>query len=157
MQIKERNVTMTPHQPIEERIPYLEGHAYTKTDLGLTYTKDTSLFKVWSPLAQQVYLNIYEKADSTAPLYKREMLLVNNCWTLTFNEDLNGYFYTYSFIHDENEVESADIYSKAVGLNGNRSAIIDLEETNPDNWANESFKGVSSITEAIIWEVHTED
>ncbi|OJF95954.1 type I pullulanase [Alkalibacterium sp. 20] len=148
---------MTPHYPIEERIPYLEDHAYTETDLGLTYTKETSFFKVWSPLAQHVYLNVYEKADSTTPLYKRKMQLENNCWFFNFNEDLNGYFYTYSFIHNENEVESADVYSKAVGLNGNRSAIIDLGETNPDNWTNDSYKGVSAITEAIIWEVHTED
>lgn len=148
---------MTPHHPIEERIPYLEDHAYTGNDLGLTYSKEKSLFKVWSPLAKQVYINIYETNESETPLYKRKMSLIDNCWTITFNEDLNGCFYTYSFIHDGDEVESADIYSKAVGLNGNRSAIISMNETDPDNWSNDSFDGVSSITEAIIWEVHTED
>lgn len=148
---------MTPHHPIEERIPYLEDRAYNGQDLGLTYTPDHSIFKVWSPLAQQAFLNIYENNESPTPRSKHEMHLIDNCWTLTLNEDLNGYFYTYSFIHEKSEVESADIYSKAVGINGNRSAIINLEETHPEHWTDDSFKGVSPITEAMIWEVHTED
>lgn len=148
---------MTPHHPIEERIPYLEDHSYTNNDLGLTYTKEASEFKVWSPLAQKAYVNIYEHAVAETPLFKREMQRVDSVWTLTLEQDLDGYFYTYSFIHENNEVESADIYSKAVGLNGNRSAIIDLDETHPDKWADDSFDPVKSITDAIIWEVHTED
>ncbi|MER2063068.1 MAG: type I pullulanase, partial [Alkalibacterium sp.] len=61
------------------------------------------------------------------------------------------------FIHYEEEVEAADIYSKAVGLNGDRSAILDLSETDPENWSEDTYSGVSSITEAIIWEIHIED
>lgn len=148
---------MTPEHPIEERIPYLEDHHYTGDDLGLTYTPASSVFKVWSPLAQRVYVNIYESADSPEPKSKREMKQKDNCWTLTVSEDLKGHYYTYSFIHYEQEVEAADIYSKAVGLNGDRSAIIDLSETNPENWTDDTFEGVSSITDAMIWEVHIED
>ncbi|MDZ7834029.1 MAG: hypothetical protein U5K84_00430 [Alkalibacterium sp.] len=85
------------------------------------------------------------------------MKLKDNCWTLAVNEDLKGHFYTYSFVHDEDKVESADIYSKAVGLNGNRSAIIDMAETNPESWDLDTFTAVSAVTEAMIWEVHTED
>ncbi|GEK88527.1 pullulanase, type I [Alkalibacterium putridalgicola] len=148
---------MTPEHPIEERIPYLEDHEYTGDDLGITYSPDRTLFKVWSPLAQHVYVNVYETADSSASLYKREMKLQNNCWTLSINEDLKGFFYTYSFIHNEAEVEAADIYSKAVGLNGDRSAVIDFSETDPNNWSADAYHGVSRITDAIIWEVHIED
>lgn len=152
-----RSMIMTPHHPIEERIPYLEDHAYSENDLGLTYTKEASQFKVWSPLAKQVFLNIYKHSDSETPLLKQEMVLEKNVWTLTIQEDLDGYSYTYSFVHDADEVEAADVYSKAVGLNGDRSAIVDFEDTHPENWADDTFQGVSSITEALIWEVHTED
>ncbi|MER2064000.1 MAG: type I pullulanase, partial [Alkalibacterium sp.] len=88
---------MTPEHPIEERIPYLEDHEYTGDDLGLTYSPETSQFKVWSPLAQKAYVNIYDSTDSPEPEFKYEMKSENNCWTLTISEDLKGYFYTYSF------------------------------------------------------------
>ncbi|GEK91926.1 type I pullulanase [Alkalibacterium kapii] len=148
---------MTDKTPIEERIPYLEDHIYTGHDLGLTYTPAHSIFKVWSPLAKKVYLNIYETAHSEKPTFKFEMTLTDNCWSTTVNKDLKGYYYTYSFWHDDVETESADIYAKAVGLNGNRSAIIDFNETNPDNWDQDTYERVSSVTEAMIWEVHVED
>lgn len=148
---------MTPKKSIEERIPYLEDHKYTGNDLGLTYSLDHSLFNVWSPLAKKVFLNIYKTASAKKPECKYEMSLKNNCWSISIDKNLAGYYYTYSFLHHEKEVESADIYSKAVGLNGDRSAIIDFNETNPNNWSQDTYKGVSSITDAIIWETHIED
>lgn len=148
---------MTPQHPIEERIPYLEDHEYSGDDLGLSYTPERSLFKVWSPLAKQVYVNIYDSSSSPIPKHKSKMKLENNCWTLTINGDLKGSYYTYSFIHDEYEVEAADVYAKAVGLNGERSAIIDFSETDPANWSQDSYEGVPSITDAMIWEIHIED
>ena len=57
--------TMTEIKPLNERIDYLEKHFYNESDLGLTYTSDYSLFKVWSPLTKGVWVNLYESAESS--------------------------------------------------------------------------------------------
>lgn len=148
---------MNSTHPIEERIPFLENNTYDKDDLGLTYSKGSSTFKVWSPLARKAWVNVYDSANAINPTDTFEMTMEDTVWSLTINKELNGFFYTYSFIHDEEKVESADLYSKAVGLNGNRSAVIDLSETDPEAWEQDSFNQVSRITDAMIWEIHIED
>lgn len=148
---------MNSTQPLEKRIPYLEDTIYDQNDLGLSYFKGSATFKVWSPLAKKVWVNLYDSAEAATPTDKIEMAMEDNVWILTLDTELNGFFYTYSFIHHEEEVESADLYSKAVGLNGNRSAIIDLSETDPEGWDQDSFEQVPRITDAVIWEIHIED
>ncbi|GAB2488384.1 type I pullulanase [Alkalibacterium psychrotolerans] len=148
---------MNANQPLETRIPYLEDHTYTGTDLGVTYSPEFSTFKVWSPLAKKAWVNLYTTHDSEQPSKRLQMTLKENAWTLTVHENLENLYYTYSFLHDDTETETADIYSTAVGLNGNRSAIVDLSQTNPSGWANDSFDPIETITDAVIWEVHVED
>lgn len=148
---------MNMNQPLEKRIPYYEDHIYTGTDLGVTYSSSLSQFKVWSPLAKQVWVNLYYSHESDQPFKKIKMCHKDNVWSITVNQDLEGLFYTYSFLHDDTETETADIYSTAVGLNGNRSAIVDLDKTNPSNWSTDSFLPAEKITDAVIWEVHVGD
>ena len=38
-------------------------YAYNGDDLGATYTKDNTIFKVWSPTATEVKVNIYTKGS----------------------------------------------------------------------------------------------
>ncbi|EXJ23021.1 Glycogen debranching enzyme [Alkalibacterium sp. AK22] len=144
-------------QPLELRIPYLEDRLYEKNDLGLNYHQNYSTFKVWSPLAKEAWLCLYDSADALDPVRKLRMTARENVWSIKVSDDLNGYFYTYVFVHDKKEVETADLYSTAVGLNGDRSAIINLSDTDPEGWQEDYFDQVDAITEAIIYEVHVED
>ena len=53
--------------------------------------------------------------------------------------------------------EATDPYARAAGVNGNRSMVVDLSTTDPENW-DESFKaGITSYSQAVIWEVHVRD
>lgn len=146
-------------ETIINKITKLESLAYTENDLGLTIKNDTYTFKVWSPLAKEVYLNIYDTGilnDDTL-LNRIPMELINNAWTVEISENLDGLFYTYSFNHEGDITEAPDLYSKAVGLNGDRTAIIHLEETDPEGWENDQHVMQDHITDAMIWEVHVED
>src|SRR5690625_236655 len=118
---------MNVSHPIEKRIPYLEGRLCENDDLVLNYSKGQSTIKVWSPNAKEAWLNLYETAETSSVYKKIQLTQKDNVWTTIVDEDLDGFFYTYSFIHHEEEVETADVYSKAVGLNGNRSAILSLD------------------------------
>ena len=143
----------------KKKIDYLEKHTYTNSDLGMHFYKGTYTFKVWSPLAKGVFLKIYKTGiiGEDTLLKKIPMIHKDNVWSLSLEEDLNGLFYTYEFNHGEYLTEAPDLYSKAVGLNGDRTAIIHLEDTNPNNWENDQHVMQKYITDAIIWEVHIED
>lgn len=147
--------TQTTMQRIEE----LEVKTYTHTDLGLTIADGVYTFKVWSPLADGVYLNFFEHGDynQNSLIKQIEMTLEDNVWTVSTDENLDGLFYTYQFNHQNYLTEAPDLYSKAVGINGDRSAIVDLAETDPENWDQDEHVMQKSITDAVIWEVHVED
>ena len=53
--------------------------------------------------------------------------------------------------------EVPDPYAKAVGVNGKRAMIIDLNETNPAGWANDKSPVFKNPTDAIIYELHVRD
>lgn len=141
----------------------LDKIAYEGDDLGAVYTKDSTTFKVWAPTASTVLLNLYstgsddedgaEKLSQTVMDYDTE----NGVWSVTAQGDLNGVYYTYSVTVNNEENETVDIYAKAVGVNGNRGMVIDLETTNPDNWDNDKYVLQDNPTDAIVWEVHIGD
>lgn len=144
---------------IQKRIEDLEQKVYLRNDLGMTYHEETYTFKVWSPHAKIVYLNIYETGivhDDTL-IKQLPMNFEDNVWTISLTEDLDGLFYTYQFDHYDFTTEAPDLYSKAVGLNGDRTAIIHLEDTNPEGWEEDEHVMQAHITDAVIWEVHVED
>lgn len=146
-------------ETVGQRIQYLEEHTYDGDDLGLTYSKESSLFKVWSPLAENVQLNIYKTGaiEDDSLLKSIPLESKNGVWQTVINQDLNGHFYTYCFTHGDKETESPDLYSKAVGVNGDRTAILDLMDTNPESWEEDTHVMQSKMTDAVIWETHVAD
>lgn len=142
-----------------KKIETLETLTYTKPDLGMSFHDGTYTFKVWSPLAESVSLIIYETGsiEEKTEIKTIPMTLENNVWSLSLTEDLNGLFYTYGFQHDGQMTEAPDLYSKAVGVNGDRTAIIHLKDTDPEGWEDDKHVMQKNITDAIIWEVHVED
>ena len=53
--------------------------------------------------------------------------------------------------------ETQDVYSKAVGVNGNRSMVVDLDSTDPEGWDSDNHVLFDSAAEAVVWEVHVRD
>lgn len=146
-----------------ERIAFCEQHAYSGNDLGLRVSGNKYIFKVWSPTAEKVTLNLYRQGSlASTELYAQYVMKPEDhgIWTITLDKDLKGLYYTYTFSHPMagyEEVEAPDLYSRAVGLNGDRTAIIDWSKTHPKDWENDKYVHVDSITDAIIWEVHVRD
>ena len=132
---------------------------YKGNDLGVTYTPNKSFFRVWSPAAQEVRLNIYADALEGAPTQVFDMKYdVDGTWTYTVKEDLIGKFYTFQIKQNDQWLEpTPGIWAKAVGVNGVRGAIIDWNTTNPEGWENDVRPEMKSFTDAIIYEVHMRD
>lgn len=80
-------------------IDELESKAYLNNDLGMTYKEGVYTFKVWSPFANEVYLNLYQTGDinDNSLIRKIKMNHEDNVWAVGIDTDLDGMFYTYSF------------------------------------------------------------
>lgn len=141
----------------------LDKSAYSGNDLGASYSKKATTFKVWSPNAASVRVNIFEHGsdneEDAGSIMSRAMSLdkTTGVWSVTINGNLLNKYYTYSVTHGKTTKETADVYAKACGVNGQRSMVVDLSTTNPDGWENDKHVLVQNQTDASVWEISVAD
>lgn len=138
-----------------------EKYTYTGDDLGASWTKDKTVFKIWSPVADKMLLNLYRTGNATEDtlISSQEMKLRDKgVWTACVDEDIKNVYYTYTSVIDGVSSEFCDPYAKACGVNGKRAMVINLEETNPDNWDEDRNPNEKlPLCESFIYELHTRD
>lgn len=141
---------------------YSRYPVYNGNDLGLTYSRDSAGFKIWSPTATAAELVLYKngldgEAFKRVPLVKGE----KGTWHTKLAGNQKGKFYTFRVKIDgqwSNEV--ADPYTKATGVNGKRAVVVNMAETNPSGWRSDkapAFSATNNKTDAIIYELHIRD
>lgn len=134
---------------------------YPKNDLGIRFVNDSIQFKVWAPLAKECQLLLYS-TDHTSELTSFSMHTSDaGTWVLRLPKIVKGSYYTYRVKNLRNGVctwsqEVTDPYSIAVGVNGQRSAIVDLRETNPEGWSTTSVNNSLNET-VVIYELQIRD
>jgi len=74
-------------------------------------------------------------------------------WTASVKGDLKGKYYTF----DISRGETPGVFAKAVGVNGQRGAVVDLSDTNPVGWARDKRVPTPSTRDIIIYEMHHRD
>ncbi len=158
-----------PPKPNPKKLGYaayakkLDETVYTDADLGATYTEDYTLFKVWSPAADDVKVCIYktgsddEEGFNTLAVKPMQYSKSVGTWYIVLEGDYKNMYYTYKVTVGDDTYEVVDPYAKAVGVNGNRGMIVDLADTDPEGWADDSFSRVSDPADAIVWEVSVRD
>lgn len=138
-----------------------DEYTYEGDDLGATWTKDSTTFKVWAPTAKKVTVNTYKSGlKGTDDLIKSYEMKAEDkgVWSVKVDEDLNGVYYLYEVDFGTSKVEACDPYAKAVGVNGDRAMVIDLESTNPEEWDKDTNPNKDlNATDASVWEVHIRD
>lgn len=127
-------------------------------ELGALYSKDKTSFVLWSPTATNIRLALFDAGNDVEAKAVKEMTKgKNGIWTLDVDGDLNGTYYTYLVTNNGVEKEVTDPYAKAVGVNGNRAMVIDLDSTDPEGWENDVKPEFVDATDAIIYEMHIRD
>lgn len=129
---------------------------YEGKDLGLTYSPASSSFCLWAPTAQEAQVVLY---DSWQGESKRSYAMtrdIQGTWRITVEGNLEGKFYTYRVRLGEHWNEAVDPYARAVGVNGDRGAIIDLRKTDPERWT-EDKPPFEHPVDAVIYELHLRD
>ena len=118
----------------------------------MQYAADKTVFSLISPTAPT--LRIYKSASATDAARTITMERSGeNKWQATVDGDLSGMFYTF----DTGNGECPGLFAKAVGVNGNRAAIIDMGSTDPEGWAADKRPSMESPTDLVIYELHHRD
>lgn len=131
---------------------FIDTMEQTTLDLGVNYTPEQSTFRVFAPTHKKIILAIYEYYDDIRRKEYSMSKVNENYFEYTINGDLEGKFYTY--IVGENEV--IDPYSVACSVNSHKTAIIDLNKTNPAGFK-EHMNPDNKWENAILYEVHVAD
>ena len=137
---------------------FIENYTYDGTDLGSTIIGAKTLFKLWAPTAQKVVLKLFKEGQGGEPFKTVDLERADKGLWQTTTEAGHGTYYTYEVSTVLGTNEAIDPYAKAVGVNGNRAMVVNLEATNPKNFREDSFQAIlSTYSNAVIWEVHVRD
>ena len=99
-------------------------------------------------------LRLYKSGQGGKPVKTIKMRAVSNDrWEATVKGDLAGMFYTF----DIGKGECPGTFAKAVGVNGNRAAILNMADTNPEGWADDRRPALASPADQVIYELHMRD
>ncbi|MDE6312332.1 MAG: type I pullulanase [Lachnospiraceae bacterium] len=135
-----------------------EEFTYEGDDLGAVYSKERTVFRVWAPTAQKVAINFYEAGDGDCLIESVDMTSAQKgTWTYEKEGDANGIYYTYNVTVNGSTKEAVDPYAKAVGVNGNRGMVIDLDSTDPEGFDKDTKPELVNMTDAVLYELHVRD
>jgi type I pullulanase len=138
-------------------------YGYDGKDLGATYTKSATTFKVWAPTATSVKVNIYSEGNGGNKTGTYDLSKNGGVWSKKLDGDYKNKFYTYTVTaknvtgSNTTTKETQDIYSVATGVNGQRSQIVDLDSTDPKDWNKDAHVLLDKNTDSYVWEVHVKD
>ena len=131
---------------------------YDGDDLGATWTDSGTLFKVWAPTASRVRLRLFEAGDGGDAYETLEMTRADRGVWQAEADCGAGAYYTYLVTTAAGEQEAVDPYAKAVGVNGDRGMVVNLADTEPEGFEQDTFvQNIGAYNEAVIWEVHVRD
>lgn len=151
---------------------YLDKYYYSK-EMGVQYLPKDIIFRLWAPTAYKVEVAFYDTYNSlnTKPLILEEMYYDNKSGThfLALNrKDYYEKYYLYKLYF--REVDSTgkstdkitfavDPYAQAVGVNGDKGYLIDLNDpkVKPDDWHLDKSPDMYKKTDAILYEMHIRD
>ncbi|MBD5212488.1 MAG: type I pullulanase [Bacteroidales bacterium] len=133
---------------------------YNGDDLEVSVDGNGTHFRLWSPKAEQAQVLLYSQGAYGAPYSTLDMTFhpADGTWTAEVPENLYGKFYTFRILNNGVWMkETPGVWAKAVGINGNRAALIDLSKTNPEGWDADKGPQVDNFTDVIIYEMHHRD
>ena len=112
----------------------------------MTYSPSETVFKLFAPADAECFVVV---GDDTL----RMSLRSDSIWTATAQGDQKGK--TYVFL--VNGQVSPGVFAKAVTVNGEKGAIIDLRDTDPEGWSDDVRPVVENPADLVVYEMHHRD
>lgn len=135
-------------------------------DLGVSIRHDQTVFKLWAPTAQRVWLCRYASgAGAALALETMQVDRRSGAWSARPRGDLSGQYYRYLvdvFVPGVGIVRNrvTDPYSISLTSDSRRSYVADLDrpELKPEAWNSVSAPGkVQAQTDMVVYELHVRD
>ena len=125
---------------------------YDKDDLGPTYSKEKTTFKLWAPIASKVVLQYEVNNEVLEEVMERKD---KGVFEVTINKDLAKALYVYKVTNNSKTEIVLDPYAYSSSANSKKSAVIDLSLFKESKKTN--IKELKSVSEAIIYELSVRD
>lgn len=130
---------------------------YGGNDLGNTYTAQHTKFRLWAPTASEAKLVTYKNWNDKIGAEINMQQGEKGTWTAELKGNQKGLLYTYKVKIGDKWTEAVDPYVRAASVNGDKGAVVDLEETNPKKWKANKKPKFKTPEDAIIYELHVRD
>ncbi|MBI9009457.1 MAG: type I pullulanase [Tenericutes bacterium] len=127
-------------------------YSYKKNDLGVTYSVESSKFKIWTPIAKYVKLELIspeEVLEVHDLKYKS-----SGVWRVAVDGDLEGYKYRYRVYVNGKESIVQDPYAIASNANGEYGFVVDKSKFYQMK-SESHFSG--NILDAVLYEANVRD
>lgn len=138
-----------------------EAYYYAGNDLGYTYSVEETKFRLYAPTARSVSIVTYEndKLNKEEFTNSYEMVKdVNGTWVYTMPSDCDNLLYNYQVFFDDTINIATDPYARLLTNTGNKSVVVDLSKTEPENFRQTKPSGkYYSKADAIIYGTHISD
>ena len=126
---------------------------YNCDDLGARYTPEATTFKVWSPTAKEVEVEVISPCGEVK--YYDLNAKPRGVWALTLPGDLDCYKYRFHVRINTTFDTVIDPYAIASDANGNYNYIIDRKKLYKFKYEKPEFSG--RAVDAVIYELHIRD
>lgn len=125
----------------------------------MEYAPSATTFTLWAPTADEVRLMIYPDGWRGSFIASYAMMPAEEgTWKMVVAQDLLGKYYTFHVkVKGKWLGETPGINAQAVGVNGQRAAIVDWKQTHPEGWDNDRRPPLQSPADMIIYEMHHRD
>lgn len=125
----------------------------------MTYSATATRLSLWSPVAEEVRVNLYNSDLGGKPVEVVPLKRGNDgTWSVRLKGDRKGIFYTFQVKTNGKWLEETPgIFAKTVGTNGQRAMIMSLRDTNPEGWDKDKSPEMNGITDVVLYEMHHRD
>ncbi len=121
----------------------------------MTYTPKATTFVLNAPT--QPVLRLYDNVPDTAAVQEFKTYKMKKAgrdrWTLTVKGDQLGKEYTF----DIGRGETPGVFAKAVTVNGQSGVVVDMAQTNPAGWDQDTWLKTESPVDLVLYEMHHRD
>lgn len=128
-------------------------YEYNNHDLGVTYSKEKTIFKLWSPVAKEIELEIVLTNGMRQFVDLQHDL--SGLWSMTIFQDLEGAKYRYRIRVNEWFKTIKDPYAISSTANGEYAYIVDPNKFRKFKNPKPKFSG--KRVDAVIYEVSIRD
>ena len=151
--------TLTTCRTVRPLEDFAQYPTYAGPDLGLTFVQGRAKLRVWAPTADALRLKLYEHGTGGVPVAEYAMnKATGGTWVYELPAQPAGRFYVVqATIKGQRMAEVPDPYAHAVGLNGERGALLDPATASPDRWTDDRRPSLKQATDIVIGEVHVRD